>query len=219
MRSEPRGPRWLLRRHFIVDRPFQLRAVARAVVLSVFLLVAILAGLLMPIVHDFESPGNDRATVADAATVFLHIHHNLWWIIVVSLLLPTLAAIHDSHRVAGPMVRVRRMLQALDQKRIPPRLTTRKHDWLKTEVALLNTAIERVDGHLRELRDGHAVLVASIRSALQDLPELRERFSCVEDAASRLGRALQEFQPPDHDRVATGAAAAEQLEPVAIETV
>lgn len=210
MQAHPtlRLPRFLLRRHFLVDAPFQLRVIGRTVMLSSFLLATMIAGLLLPIVRGIDAPGTDQGLAADAATVFLHIHQNLWWIALLCLVLPALMALQDTHRVAGPMVRVKQGLRLLLAGRLPPPLRTRDKDYLKPEVTLLNEVVDGLDRQFERLRSLQRQLAVQIEAA--DPAHADAGLAAVRSCAAELGTLLQQFargNPP---------AATKPAEPVAV---
>jgi len=180
-----------MRRRFFVDIPFQRSLVWRTVGLSCFLLAAVLFGLLLPVLRDRQSAGANRAVAADAATVFLHLHRNLWWIVPLCLVLPALVALHVSHRIAGPLVRVKRMLEQLGRGELPPPLETRRGDYLKPEVALLNNAVARIGERMDRLRAAHQDLCRALAGA-RDCAGY-DHGRALARAAAALGAELEAF--------------------------
>ena len=59
---------------------------------------------------------------------------------LLSLLVVVIGTVRFSHRVAGPMVRYKRNLALLADGKLPPPLRTRRSDFLKEEVVVLNRA-------------------------------------------------------------------------------
>lgn len=195
---EPAAKPSFVRRRYLVDARLQLSIVWRTVALAVFLLLTVLIGLLLPIVHDFETPG-DADLASDAATVFLHLHRNLWWIALVCIVLPALLALQSSHRVAGPLVRVKRMLVQLAQGRLPPPLRTRRADYLKPEVALLNDAVGHLGEQMQRMRESHRhlqkkLVVVAANAAVQADDQARWQLQAASAAADALGAMLQQYQ-------------------------
>jgi len=137
-----RWSRFLQRRRYLVDYRLQLSLVGHALVLQTLFMVLFVAGLLAPLVGDIGR--QELGALSDASIVLLFLHERLWYLILGSLVLTALLVVRLSHRVAGPMVRVKRILAAIGDGVAPPRLVLRPRDYLQPEVALLNTAVERL---------------------------------------------------------------------------
>lgn len=157
---EPRRPRFF-RRRFLVDPPLQWSLVLHAQLLAVFLMVCVVGGLLWPLVNGVRGD-SDSVSGVDAATTLLHLHANLWWIALVTLVLPALASIRLSHRIAGPLVRVRRALRQLAAGSLPAPFRTRRTDYLRPEVAMLDEALTRLATDLGVLRSQQRTLRAAL---------------------------------------------------------
>jgi hypothetical protein len=197
----------LKRRRLIVDPGFQMSLVVRGVGLCVLLLLAIALGLLWPLVG---TPGEsaDPILSLDSATVLLYMHHRLWWIVAACLLLALVVSVRVSHRIAGPLVRFKRQLEALGDGCLPAPLHTRRGDYLKHEVELLNRTVARLDEHIEAVRAAHAALAENLARARVAGGDLETRQAVAEaiTAAEVLRTRLAVFRRLPPTEVLPGAA-------------
>lgn len=92
-----------------------------------------------------------------------------------SMLLPTLwivfglIIIHSvivSHRIAGPIYRIRNILKAITGGDLTQRLTLRKHDYLMGDAEVVNDMIESLSGKIREMENRHRRMDATLTSVM-----------------------------------------------------
>jgi hypothetical protein len=194
----------LTRRHFVVDRRFQASVVWRTTLFSTFLVVVLLVGVLAPIVHDLRSPNSDAITITDTAIVLLYVHDRLWWMVGAFLVLSILHSLHISHRIAGPLVRVKRNLRMLGQGRLPSPLRTRDNDYLKDEVDVLNEAVRNLGQRIDAIRAAHATMSDALSRARGHFlthpdPDVRrsaiEALAAAEQMKVHLGAIRHEADP------------------------
>lgn len=191
-----------MRRRFLVDPPFQWSLAAHTIVLAVFLLATVLVGLWWPLLNGIDAEQGDRVQAVDAATALLQLHSNLWWIALVCLVLPLLASVRVSHRIAGPLVRVKRMLQQLADGQLPAPIQTRRKDYLQPEVALLNQAVEQLAEAMRQMQADQQLLRGLLRQAGQQAgnpadAELERLLRAAATAAATVDDSLQRFLKPE----------------------
>src|SRR5262245_12525504 len=170
----------LLRRRFIVDPPFQYDLIARATVHTLLVLALVSAGLFGPVLRELQlSRGDDGA---DTAIVMLYMHGRFWWVAGLCLVVAVLDAVRVSHRIAGPLVPMKRNLRVLGEGKLPGALRTRRGDYLKGEVEILNTAIAGLAQRIDALRAAHAEVAAELRRC-------GEQFAAGDGAAARAALA------------------------------
>lgn len=197
------------RRKVLVDGPFQWSLAAHGVALGLLVLVSVCCGLFAPLLWDLQAGAPNQEVDADLAIVMVYMHERFWVVAGACLLLATLGAIQLSHRIAGPLVRYKRYLRLLGDGKLPPPLRTRRHDYLKEEVACLNAAVAGLRRRHAEVQAAAAVLQGELArlpaASAAELPELRERIAVAELGLRRSLAAIREATP---DEVANGLAVA-----------
>src|SRR5690606_10293119 len=126
-----------MRRRFVVDRRFQFALLTRSIAFTVFVFLVMSAALFVPLIRGVgtaASEGSEEGLRIDRITAFLYMHENFWPVALVCIGLAALGSLRQSHRIAGPMVRVKRYLNAVADGYLPGPLRTRKRDYLKCEV-------------------------------------------------------------------------------------
>ncbi|MCA8942453.1 MAG: hypothetical protein KDB80_07815 [Planctomycetes bacterium] len=145
--------RFFLRRRFIVDPKFQFSLVGH--VLGLFGFCALVMGIVLfaPLLVRMHSPdlASDPVGIG-AASALLHLHDYFWWALLGCGLVVVLASIRLSHRVAGPLVRVKRNLRSLIRGSVPQEFEPRRKDFMEQEVALLNDVTRSLRARISELQ-------------------------------------------------------------------
>jgi hypothetical protein len=147
-----------VRLRIIVDRKLQWSLCAQGILHGVLLLVLIAAGLFAPLVFNLGNQAPNDPLKADLAAVMLYMHQRFWWIAGAGFVLIAVGALRFSHRIAGPMVRVKRNLRLMADGQLPSELRTRDGDFLKEEVACLNAAARGIEVRIEAMRAAHAEL-------------------------------------------------------------
>ncbi|MCR9247443.1 MAG: hypothetical protein NXI31_20625 [bacterium] len=178
------------RRRLLVDRQLQLSMVFHALVAVVLILVIAIAGSIAPLVWQL-SDGRSQDHEA-AAIVMLYLHERFWPLAFAGALIAGAFALHYSHRIAGPLVRVRRHLRQLGDGEISPQLRSRRRDFLKVEVECLNFAVAGVGQRIEAIqRAHHAVEQAYADLELAHCPAPDEALA---NAVAELGVAVRAFR-------------------------
>lgn len=196
-----RPPFW--HRQWIVDGPFQWHLISRSLAQTVLTLLFVSIGIFAPVIRAVASPEND-----EGAIVMLYMHARFWWIAGACLLVAGFGALVVSHRIAGPMVRFKRVLGALAEGQLSAPVHTRTHDHLKVEVDFLNAAVAGIALRVDAIAQAHAQLVAELQRCRDDLddvttPPARSAVHGLQFAADRLGAALAAFRRADGTPLAT----------------
>jgi len=195
------------RRRVLVDRPFQWSLCAHGVALGLLVLVSVCCGLFAPLLWDLQAGAPNQQIDADLAIVMVYMHERFWLVAGACLVLATLGAMQLSHRIAGPLVRYKRYLRLLGDGKLPPPLRTRRHDYLKEEVACLNAAVAGLRRRHAEVQAAAVALhdeLAGLPAAQgAELPELVARITAAEAALQQSLAAIREATP---EEVASGQA-------------
>ena len=169
----------LRRLRYVVDWKLQGSLTAHGVVYGASVLAAIGFGIFTPLLWGLAD------TVAESgfeeqSIVMIYLHERFWLIALLSLIVVVIGTVRFSHRVAGPMVRYKRNLSLLADGKLPPPLKTRRTDFLKAEVEILNRAVA-----------GVAARAAAIRRAQAEVARKADALAAV---AGRGSTAVQQLQ-------------------------
>jgi hypothetical protein len=188
-------PAHFRRRRIVVDQRFQWSLGLHGVMLGLLVLVAMSIGIFAPLLSNLGAQAPNEPADFDSSVVMLYMHENFWYVAVACLVLVTACALRLSHRIAGPMVRFKRNLRFVAEGLLPPALRTRRHDYMKEEVACLNAAVAGVRARVEAIRTAQAVLRRELH-ALAGRASSGERadFSAVFAAQRELEHRLAGFR-------------------------
>ena len=181
------------RRQVVVDRPFQRSLCLHGVGLGLLALVAMSAGIFVPLLWKLDAGVPGAGADTDSAVVMVYMHERFWLVAGICLVLVALGALRLSHRIAGPLVRYKRNLRLLAQGRLPPPLRTRRRDYLKEEVACLNEAVDGVRERLTAIRAAQGALRRELERYRAGQARAALDFAPVAAAERDLERCLAAF--------------------------
>lgn len=182
------------RRRMVVDPRFQLSLCAHAIAYGVLVMTAVTAGLFAPLVWHLGDNAPNQAVDNDSAVVMLYMHERFWALAGVCVTLVALGSLRLSHRIAGPLVRVKRNLRLIAEGKLPPPLRTRSHDYLKVEVQCLNDAVNGISQRVAAVRQASDELRRELAAAMAILPDAdAARFAGALLAQRALGERLAGF--------------------------
>lgn len=171
-----------MRRHFLVDARLQLGLAVRAGMYTMLVLCVMGVGLFIPLVEALDR-GPTTPGIGDSAAAMIYLHENFWLLAGLCLAVVLIAAIAVSHRIAGPMVRFKRHLHTIGAGQLPPRMRTRRDDFMKAEVAALNAMVDELQTRSDEAHAARDRIADELARCCQD----------AEDAgAAALGARLRE---------------------------
>ena len=172
------------RRKKLIINNFQYRLMifhlAQFAVVVLFVMGSIYAPLMLKL---------DRSSLSDLQK--LEVSNQLMG--VNSMLLPTLwivfglIIIHSviiSHRIAGPIYRIRNILEAVARGDLTRRLVLRKNDYLLGDADVVNEMIESLNEKIREMENRHRRVDATLASVM----------TSVSGAAGEAGPKLEELR-------------------------
>ncbi|MBK8231970.1 MAG: hypothetical protein IPK72_15615 [Candidatus Eisenbacteria bacterium] len=161
--------RFLRRRRFIVDPGLQFQLLAVSFGQVLFFGTVLSIGLFLPLVIQLLSgPLTSPATVR-AADYFLNLHNTFWASSVLALVAILLHGVMVSHRIAGPLHRMRRVMRSLREGRIPTPIHLRAGDFLQADVDEVNLVLAELEA--RRLSD--LTLAGSLENAIDRLGAAR----------------------------------------------
>ena len=190
--------RILRRRKFVVDKGLQYRMVLYSVGYILFYLVAIGAGLFIPLMIQLSRTDQTSPEALAIATSFLYLHYHFWPVALLAMFVVVLHSILVSHRLAGPLYRFRRIFRDLKEGTIPKAAHLRRGDLLQAEMQSINEMLETLSSRISDIQKAGQLLEPSIadckrRAALlgdpaitQCIAELGERGDWLAQATSTI---------------------------------
>ena len=157
--------------------------------------------LFLPLTMTLQMEAMDSPAVRQAAREFLSLHDRIW---LPTALLVVLLVLHNvifSHRIAGPLYRIRNDLKRIGDGNLFVQVKLRKNDYLDKEAESINGMIEALRAKIRNIdlnqRKASAVLgelqTALARGAAEEMTDQ------IDDLAKILGRlkeSVEQFQLP-----------------------
>ena len=179
--------RILRRRKFIIDRKLQFKLLLYSVGYILFYIVAIGAGLFVPLMIQLSNADQTSPEALVVATNFLYLHYHFWPVALLSVIIVALHSILTSHRIAGPLYRFRRIFLDLKEGTIPEVAHLRRRDLLESEMQSINEMLDGLRARISGIQRAEELLEQSIaeckrRVALLDDADIRQ---CIEELAER----------------------------------
>lgn len=144
-----------LRHRFIVDRRSQVRLVLLVVLYQLIATLVTLAVILLPSVLRFTSSDLPLQAQYEASREFLFLDSRVVPVVVVLLLAMAAHFVFVTHKVFGPIARLKNVLvRWRDQGGWPPKLTVRRGDFSRELFEEFNGAASRLGDDLAQARDG-----------------------------------------------------------------
>ena len=137
------SPRPWYRREYLVDRRYQLRFVTR--LFLVVLVVAVTAALVSSALVWKHLSQTDEGASLWATVALVSISATLLIELLISIPLIFLLGIRQSHRIVGPMKRVKRGLEAIGRGEFTHRVTLRQGDALEELAGWINSMAEALE--------------------------------------------------------------------------
>ena len=156
------------RRRLVVD-PFQYRMLwssllhfgAAGLLFGTILFLPLALQLAQP-----DLPVQQRAAIADQ---LLNLHFRVWPALAIMCVMVAIHSLINSHRVAGPLYRMRRVLASMAQGDYLPFDEIRKHDFLANQARALRRTMTAERDRLRSLYTGQKAIdrqLTELESAL-----------------------------------------------------
>ncbi len=178
------------RRRFLIDA-LQYRLLAVNLVYSCLIMLLFAGALFGPLTEQLLSGDASTPMWEAAAEQFLALDDRIWLPLLLTLFCFAVHSIFLSHRIAGPLYQLRRVLGEVGDGNLAVRATLRKRDYLLKEATVVNEMIKRVgtriadiDEKARELHPGLRSLRSAIHSGRKEdilmcLTSLDENSACL----------------------------------------
>lgn len=139
-------------RKYIVHR-FQYRLLANTLVYIAAVVLVFVGVLFAPLMVALNSDTLSSPVVQSAAHQFITLHTRLWPAVIVLAALLVIHTIIFSHRIAGPLERIRGELKKIGDGNLTVHVRVRKHDYLHEQVASVNAMVEALREKIRGIEE------------------------------------------------------------------
>jgi len=191
------------RRNFFIDRQFQLKYIL-LVIFMLLLYTIVFIGMLfipqlLPLI--FNSPIDEKVK---AAEILLLYHENVWPAVFIVIPLFGFFSIFFTHKIAGPVYRLKTKLQQLTAWNLESKITLRKGDDLQDLADGVNLLSSELQKFASELKENFAALSGNI-DELQKQIEAgtmngdsgRELIACLVSSRKNISDTLERFRMKD----------------------
>jgi nitrogen fixation/metabolism regulation signal transduction histidine kinase len=183
------------RRQYFINKPFQHRYIG--VIVAWIVLYSLAIGVWV-----FESAASEVSALAGndselnlLSTLVATLHYRLWPALLLFVGAAALQATLASHRIAGPLYRIKRELQAISAGDYGQTMHLRKHDEFKDFEPVINELSQRLAKQRDEELRFRAELeprLAALEAALREDDALNEK---VQRAMAQLREGLGAASP------------------------
>lgn len=181
--SKPNKPR-ITGRRLLVDS-FHLRLVGAATFHFVLVALIFTGAVFAPVVIQLESDDITQPNVQAAAREYLTLNSHLWMPLLAAFVLLALHNVLVTHRIAGPLFRLRDYLRAVGDGDLSSPIRIRKRDYLHKEAeaasAMVRSLREKIDQMDSQLHQTTEVWL-DLKNALANTVggELRQKLNAVD---------------------------------------
>jgi methyl-accepting chemotaxis protein len=208
------------RRKKILINALQYRLIALLVVCFSLVIAAFVGAVFLPIMYDMQADRLSFVQKQNVADQFLMLHKRLWPALLLVLGLVIVHSVIISHRIAGPIYRIRDVILNVASGNLMAEARFRKKDYTSEQADALNqmiVSLRRVIVTVRdEQREANNTLMR-LRSAMrgvanddmEDLShELAQRLKAIDQALQqfKVGSVKPPRQGDDRQKVETGKA-------------
>lgn len=156
------------RKKYIVHKKVQYKYAILTVAMLVLYTMVLLAAIFAPSIVIFISEDVPLSARAEAANAFLLLNRYMWPGIAAIILLFGAVSIFITHRVAGPLFVIERMINQIAGGNLSTRIKLRKGDDLIEFEQSMNRMAEKLETSLSELQERARNLSAMARDPALD---------------------------------------------------
>lgn len=153
---------FLRRRKFVINPELQLGILLTSLSYVGFLTLVVSVALFAPLMLQLRQPDYDSTETSDAALRILYLHETYWLPVLLTLVAIALHSVSTSHRIAGPIYRFRRVLEAMKAGILPKPVKLRKGDYLVAEKDAVNAMLDTWRGLIAQAQRDAAMLHESL---------------------------------------------------------
>lgn len=188
------------RRRYLID-PLQYRIILTSM-LYVLAVVLVFAGaLFMPLAMALNMEMADSPALRDAAREFLSLHSRVWPPVAALVMLLVIHNILLSHKIVGPLFRIRSDLKRVGDGNLFVQVKLRKNDYLEKEAASINEMVESLRSKIRSIEQNQkkaTAVLADLQRALARgaAADMADQIDDLGEVLGRLRESVEQFQLP-----------------------
>ena len=192
------------RKRYIIDKRLQYRLLMYNGIYLLVIILAIGAGLVLPLALELSNPDLSLAQQGEAVNKILYLQSRLSPVLLIVFLILIAHSVVVSHRIAGPLYRFRATFNQVAQGDFSRVTRIRKGDFLLNEQAKIEEMIEALRSRLHHIKNEHAVMERTLQE-LAEYPlgasneELAAIIAQLKECDSRLKKDLEYFRLSDTD--------------------
>ena len=187
-----------IRRHFLSDT-FQSRFIMVSLAHYFIITLTFVGALFIPLVIQLDNLSLSLAEKGEVANQFISLHARVWLPLSVVFVLLALHSVFFSHRIAGPLYRLRSIFKAVGEGNLSISVKIRESDYLHKEAESLNAMILSLAARMRGIEaqydEVHKVVAelnrAVERGSMHDVDQTKKR---LEEELERLKASLGQFR-------------------------
>lgn len=188
------------RRRYLID-PLQYRIMLTALLYVLAVVLVFASAIFVPLIMALNMEAIDSPALRSAAHEFLSLHNRIWLPVMALIMVLVAHNIFFSHRIVGPLYRIRNDLKRVGDGNLFVHVRLRKNDYLEKEAASINEMIEalrmKIRGIEQNQRKASAVLTdlqkALVRGAAD---EMADQIDDLGEVLGRLKESVDQFQVP-----------------------
>ena len=185
------------RKHVLIDE-LQYRLLRVNIAYFVVIFAIFITSLFAPLIAQLLMDDGSFVDRQRAAQQFLLIDGTVWFPLLLTFLCLITHSVFVSHRIAGPLVRLRRVLGAVGDGDLAVRATLRQKDYLGREQAVINEMVSKLSTRVSAVADTAEDIrtrLARLRSAVGtgSRREVLDQLTVLDEQADALQTELAEF--------------------------
>lgn len=180
------------RKQYIVHKKIQYKYAILTIALLVLYTMLILAAILAPSIALFVSEDIPLSARAEAANAFLLLNRFMWPGIAAIILMFGVISIFITHKFAGPLFVIERMINLITEGKLSTRIRLRKGDdlvefegsinrmaeKLETSMSALHAHSENLSAQVHDLsRDHTPEKIAKLRAEVKEIDKVLEHYT------------------------------------------
>jgi len=187
-----------IRSKIIIDN-LQYRLLIVGIIYFAMVVFIFACGVFVPVIIQLEKAGISSREAQNAAHQFLVLHERVWPPLGLAFVLLVVHSILVSHRIAGPLYRIRAVLGSVGRGDLSGKITLRKNDYLKKDAdtvsAMIDSLREKIDRLQNHGSEASADVTALKRSVqMGSIDAVAQQTDKLSTDIDRLVQCLDEFK-------------------------
>ena len=179
------------RRQWLVYKKMQYKYAVLTIALLVLYTLILLAAIFVPSYVLFVSDGIPPSARAEAANALLLLNRFMWPGIAAVILLFGMISIFITHKVAGPLFVIERMIHHISKGNFSVRIRLRRGDDLAAFEQSMNLMAENLEASLSALHERGKNLLALVRDLSSEHPSEKHAKALTE--AEEIEKILAQY--------------------------